>query len=133
MGDVSTKRCTATFEFYKDNIVQCSLPCDHYGPHRQAEWEFAWEDIDTKIFSRKEMDALIAECDELKRQLTDSQRRKQEAVQRALEVAITECQRHADFCKDEAHRGGDWNHLIARYEEASYLAKSIRAMKEKCP
>lgn len=48
----------------------------------------------------------------------------------ALEDAAKECERHAKFCKDEAHKGGDFQHLITRCDEATYNAERIRAMKE---
>lgn len=45
-----------------------------------------------------------------------------------LERAAKECDRHAKFCKDEAHKGGNFQHLIARCEEATYNAQRIRAL-----
>lgn len=43
-----------------------------------------------------------------------------------LEQAAQECDRHAKFCHDEAHKGGDFTHLIARSTEATYNAVRIR-------
>lgn len=51
------------------------------------------------------------------------------AVERdALERAAQVCELHARFCKDEAHGGGDFQHLIARCDEATYNASRIRAL-----
>lgn len=51
------------------------------------------------------------------------------AVERdALERAAAECDRHAEFCKAEAHKGGAFEHLITRCAEATYHAKRIRAL-----
>lgn len=50
-----------------------------------------------------------------------------EVQDRALEEAASECNRHAAFCKDEAHKGGDFQHLITRADEAAYNAERIRA------
>ena len=47
----------------------------------------------------------------------------------ALEDAAAECERHAAFCNDEAHKGGAFDHLITRAGEANYLAERIRKMK----
>jgi hypothetical protein len=49
----------------------------------------------------------------------------------ALEDAAAECERHAKFCKDEAHKGGAFDHLITRAQEATHLAANIRKMKDK--
>ena len=49
----------------------------------------------------------------------------------AIEEAAKECERHAAFCGQEAHRGGDWAHLIARVWEAIYNAKMIRRLARK--
>jgi multidrug resistance efflux pump len=46
----------------------------------------------------------------------------------ALEEAAKECDRHAEFCKSEAHKGGDFQHLTTRYDEAKYNAQRIRAL-----
>lgn len=52
-----------------------------------------------------------------------------EAGRRAgLEQAEMECRRHAGFLKDEAHKGGDWKHLMTRHEEAIYNACCINAL-----
>lgn len=47
--------------------------------------------------------------------------------------AAEECDRHAEFCKDEAHKGGDFQHLITRADEAAYNAKRIRALQVRLP
>lgn len=49
----------------------------------------------------------------------------------AIEKAAEECDRHAAWLKEEAHAGGNWEHLIARADEAAYNAKRIRALKKK--
>jgi hypothetical protein len=46
-----------------------------------------------------------------------------------LEEAAHECDRHAKFCHDEAHKGGNFQHLITREAEAIYNAERIRALK----
>ncbi len=46
-----------------------------------------------------------------------------------LEAAAKECERHAAFCKDEAHKGGNFHHLITRAQEANYLARMIRMLR----
>jgi hypothetical protein len=45
-----------------------------------------------------------------------------------LEHAAQECERHGKFCKDEAHKAGDFHHLITRHDEAVYNAKCIRGI-----
>lgn len=47
----------------------------------------------------------------------------------ALEEAAKECERHAAFCKDEAHKGGAWDYLMTRNDEATYNAERIRRLK----
>ena len=54
--------------------------------------------------------------------------RLREARAAVLEEAAKECERHAEFCRDEAHKGGNWKHLKARMDEAAYNAKRIRAL-----
>jgi hypothetical protein len=48
-------------------------------------------------------------------------------------AVVEECAKvadqHADFCHKEAHSGGDFQHLVARRTEATYLAQRIRALK----
>lgn len=44
------------------------------------------------------------------------------------ERAKAECERHAKFCKEEADKGGDRAHLMARFEEATYNAKRIGSL-----
>lgn len=51
----------------------------------------------------------------------------------AYEHAASECDRHAKFCIDEAHKGGDFKHLMLRKDEALYNAKQIRALKTNQP
>ncbi len=48
-----------------------------------------------------------------------------------LEAAAKECERHAAFCRAEAHKGGDFSHLITRAQEANSLARMIRMLKLK--
>lgn len=52
-----------------------------------------------------------------------------EGYRQALEDAAAECERHAAFCKEEAHKGGSWDHLITRADEAIYNAQRIRLLK----
>jgi hypothetical protein len=47
----------------------------------------------------------------------------------ALDAAAQECDRHAAFCKSEADKGGNFEHLITRRDEAVYLAGRIRALR----
>jgi hypothetical protein len=46
----------------------------------------------------------------------------------ALERNAQECDRHALFCKTEIEKGGDYEHLKTRQDEAEFLAIQIRAM-----
>lgn len=46
----------------------------------------------------------------------------------ALEEAAKECERHAEFCKEEAHKGGNYDHLMTRYHEANHNALCIRSL-----
>ena len=54
-----------------------------------------------------------------------------EVRERTLEEAAKECERHAAFCKYEADRGGDFQRLMARHEEATYIASRVRALAQK--
>lgn len=49
-------------------------------------------------------------------------------VKAAYEAAANECERHAEFCHSEAHKGGDFQYLNTRRSEASYNAQRIRAL-----
>lgn len=49
----------------------------------------------------------------------------------AIEAAALVCDDHADFLKKEAHAGGDWQHLMDRHEEAVWLARQIRKLKDR--
>ena len=53
-----------------------------------------------------------------------------QAMSEAIELAATECDRHAKFCKDEAHKGGDFVHLMTLFDEATYNAQQIRKLKD---
>lgn len=44
----------------------------------------------------------------------------------ALQEAIRECDRHAEWLRKEAHAGGDWTILMAKHGEAVFLANNIR-------
>lgn len=46
----------------------------------------------------------------------------------SLAAYIAECERHAAFCKDEAQKGGDFDYLTARWEEAIYMAERARKL-----
>lgn len=54
---------------------------------------------------------------------------RKKARDEALELAAAECDRHAKFCKSEARNGGDYKHLMTRYDEAIYNAEQIRKLK----
>jgi len=50
-----------------------------------------------------------------------------------LEEAAKVADEHAKFCHKEAHSGGDFQHLVARRDEANYLAQRIRSLKQESP
>jgi len=51
---------------------------------------------------------------------------RERAVKDALASIARECDRHAEFCKREADKGGNREHMMARYAEANYLAQFTR-------
>jgi hypothetical protein len=51
-----------------------------------------------------------------------------DAIAATKEACAAECDRHAEFCKSEAHKGGNFEHLMTRKAEADYLAERIRAL-----
>ena len=87
------------------------------GPALEAAKELLWTYCDSIVAHLSALEALAAENASLKRERA--------AI---LEEAALECERHAEFCRDEAHKGGNWEHLKARMDEAAYNAKMIRTL-----
>jgi hypothetical protein len=60
--------------------------------------------------------------------LTDLASARAQGRRDGIEAAASECERHAEFLKKEAHAGGSYSHLMDRHQEAVYLAGTIRAL-----
>lgn len=115
-SSVPTYRCTACESIRLERAA--ALRKAVAIAERVARDNFRPDDVGTEIESEISDSARFA-LDALKAEVRD----------RALEEAASECDRHAKFCKDEAHKGGDFQHLITRADEATYNAERIRAMR----
>ena len=118
MTDQTTQALEDCIEGFKLAVNTCDVTYEH----REAVL-VTIRDARAELSRLKAAAHTAAEVEEQKRLSAEA----------AIQASAEECERHAQFLKSEAERGGNWNHLMTRSEEALYNAQRIRALAGRGP